>query len=558
MSSSLKTATLRGDLQAAMTEALGQAHDVDFVQEDAVRVWLHPVYKALPKNSVGHVDRHAMEHAVHRYFTQKYGMSLKPFEPHRSLNGSELGASEVLEDRAGAFVEEILRGRFAHDGFGFNDAVQMVMTLEQLLFDDSARRVSRAYELCHDMNELPDGNREILHDDAIHVLSTFIDLMSDPNLDGCSLDFINPSVLDAADSELSRMRWKRMHRGPSKTALTKHTTIDEVIHAAHSMVLNGHKLMNSCDALRQHLTSMDKTEIGRIALSKFYWSDHPQYEFAESKDWLRRMGVLDETSNWIGPQVIIPNYIAAASNCIMDTPLFRVCCTNHACNALVSDLETLIGSSAASAENIWELAADLEGMREEGGDSHAEEPRKAMHMASLMKKLHVVEEHHNGSIPLHGRLFSQWLHFLTPQQCPYPHKRGTIEEVGLGDCGNGCLVTDEDKDTEKKIHKGKISYFNPDTAADDEEFWMSDEFWMSQWTLEEELIHRPKVDAAGSDIPRQMMALAGAFIVVVPLFWLSSCLISAASKNGLLATGKGGKGGSGALGVAILGKSHDV
>merc|ERR1719298_306407 len=138
------------------------------------------------------------------------------------------------------------------------------------------------------------------------------------------------------------------------------------------MVLKGQKIMNACDSLRQHLTSMDKTETGRISLSKFYWSDHPQYDFAESKDWLRRMGVLDETSNWIGPQVIIPNYIAAASNCIMNTPLFRVCCTNSACNSLVTNLERMIGRSTADADNVWAGVAHLQGMLPESGDSHTE------------------------------------------------------------------------------------------------------------------------------------------------------------------------------------------
>jgi len=242
----------------------------------------------------------------------------------------------------------------------------------------------------------------------------------------------------------------------------------------------------------------------------------------------------------------------------MDTPLFRVCCTNSACNSLVNNLEVEIGSSTADYEQIWQLVVDLEGLMESDASGHVEDPRKAMQMASLMKKLHVVHSHHNGSIPLHGRLFSQWLHFVAPQECPYPHKRGTVEEVGLSNCGDDCLVAAEQKDIEKKQHKAKVSYFNPDSATDDEEFWMSDEYWMSQWTLEEELLERPKADSTASDMPRQMMALAAAFMVAVPFFLLASCLISAASRCGLLTTGKGGKGGSGALSVAILGKEHDV
>merc|ERR1719379_2604067 len=107
-------------------------------------------------------------------------------------------------------------------------------------------------------------------------------------------------------------------------------------------------------------------------------------------------------------------------------------------------------------------------MREEGGDGHTEDPIKAMQMASLMRKLHDVHIHHNGSIPLHGRLFSQWLHFVAPQECPYPHKRGTVEELALSDCSD-CIVTDEEKDSEKSAHKQKTSYFNPESATDEED-----------------------------------------------------------------------------------------
>merc|ERR1719316_1197468 len=241
----------------------------------------------------------------------------------------------------------------------------------------------------------------------------------------------------------------------------------------------------------------------------------------------------------------------------MDTPLFRVCCTNSACNSLVTDLEVSIGNSTADAESIWEFVAELEGLRESEASGHTEDPKKAMHMASLMKKLHAVQEHHNGSIPLHGRLFSQWLHFVSPQECPYPHRRGTVEEVGLQNCGDGCLVTDEEKDSEKRQFTAKASYFNPDSAADDEEFWLSDEFWMSQWTFEEELLNHPDAEHSISDLPRKMMALAYALMIVVPIFLAGSCVISTVSKCGFADQG-GAAFKCGFAGGDILGKSHQV
>ena len=32
-----------------------------------------------------------------------------------------------------------------------------------------------------------------------------------------------------------------------------------------------------------------------------------------------------------------------------------------------------------------------------------------------------VASHHGGKVPLHGRLFAQWLHHAFPRECPYPH-----------------------------------------------------------------------------------------------------------------------------------------
>merc|ERR1719159_1397281 len=57
-------------------------------------------------------------------------------------------------------------------------------------------------------------------------------------------------------------------------------------------------------------------------------------------------------------------------------------------------------------------------------------------MASKLEDIATLDR---GSIPLHGRLFAQWLHFTFPRDCPYPHVAGTIspknqmewrEEVG--------------------------------------------------------------------------------------------------------------------------------
>lgn len=41
--------------------------------------------------------------------------------------------------------------------------------------------------------------------------------------------------------------------------------------------------------------------------------------------------------------------------------------------------------------------------------------------ADLSSKLHSIAEHNAGEVPLHGRLFAQWLHLAFPHECPFPH-----------------------------------------------------------------------------------------------------------------------------------------
>merc|ERR1719310_788642 len=69
--------------------------------------------------------------------------------------------------------------------------------------------------------------------------------------------------------------------------------------------------------------------------------------------------------------------------------------------------------------------------------------------ARARDRLDEVAAHHDGKLPLHGRLFAQWLHYAFPQDCPYPHVAGTVkpetplrwEETGGVD---STIATDEE------------------------------------------------------------------------------------------------------------------
>merc|ERR1719498_1103405 len=45
---------------------------------------------------------------------------------------------------------------------------------------------------------------------------------------------------------------------------------------------------------------------------------------------------------------------------------------------------------------------------------------------ALRSRLEEVAAVNNGKVPLHGRLLAQWLHFVFPRDCPFPHLAGTV------------------------------------------------------------------------------------------------------------------------------------
>lgn len=501
----MKMESLRGDLQAAMAEALGQYHDVDFVKYD-IRAWVEPMFKTLPQISSheGHVELRAMEHTLHRYFMKRYSLSLRPFEPHRPFNAT----TDVLGDRVPAFVEEILRGRFYHNGFSLDDAVSMVATMEQFLYDDTLRRISKSHDSLFESSL----DHDITEDQAVQIIGHSIQQVDkEPQGEQSivpprgSLDWGTEQIIKG---ELHRILYKRTRRARQAALKSQDSfTLDEVAHAGHALVLSMQKLFATCERLRKHMANLDPKNTGRVTLSDLYWNSNAgEFELRESKDWLKRLGALDESSTWKGPQVIIPNYVGGASNCIVTTQLYRVCCPSNECEHLLSRVEAEVQAPTGSPHQIMPVI--LESIAQ--GDVKTIMP--------LSKKLWEVAQHHDNRIPLHGRLFQQWLHYVKPQECPYPHKRGSVELVNLAGCGTNCAIDDVKAAARDSLHvplEGPVSDEDDDDAA-----------WMSQWALEEEL-----VVSTGTPLYSDMGERLIAFLAASGFFASALCIFKIAASQ---------------------------
>jgi len=48
---------------------------------------------------------------------------------------------------------------------------------------------------------------------------------------------------------------------------------------------------------------------------------------------------------------------------------------------------------------------------------------------TLVRRLEFVAAANRGQVPLHGRLFAQWMHHAFPRECPYPQKLGDVAAI---------------------------------------------------------------------------------------------------------------------------------
>jgi hypothetical protein len=182
-----------------------------------------------------------------------------------------------------------------------------------------------------------------------------------------------------------------------------------------------------CIQMKDSLVKIEYNGTGRVLLSDFYKLKHApvdgsgksgldnQWQFQYSPTYLRKSGALDE-SNPSRPSVMIANFITSPSNCAADSSFYSVCCVNE-CEGLLGHLEREIAAPDATSSHIAKLISEL-------SSSSVIAPRKLSPV--LLNRLEEVAATHGGTVPLHGRLFAQWMHHAFPRECPFPHAPGTI------------------------------------------------------------------------------------------------------------------------------------
>jgi len=187
-----------------------------------------------------------------------------------------------------------------------------------------------------------------------------------------------------------------------------------------------------CLDLKHRLIAIEDRGSGCVRLSKFYGSG--MWQFEESPEYLRELGALDE-SDANSPRVVVPNYVNAPTNCLATSDYYSLCCMNE-CDDLFGHLERKIRASEAAPAEIAAIIAALP------SDTVPANRKLPSH---LLQRLDEIAQAHGGRVPLHGRLFTQWMHHAYPHECEFPHVSGTTrprtEEVFLAESGRDSIAS---------------------------------------------------------------------------------------------------------------------
>jgi hypothetical protein len=490
-------------MQQALSEALGVGFRVQGDHMLAVRAGLEPMWRTMAKDLHGRVDARALRYLVHRHFLQGYHISIIGMEALQVNSSSSTAEVDLLAELAPKLIRDLLEGTSEEVGYSLEDTAALIAVIERLIDDSGHDLVEGAYNARG--FKITDT---LTRDQLMDVIEHYI-LRLSLGLDKKRIAEIeaNPSTFKQT---MQRPFWK-MHLALAKGhvwAFEHHRTKVPVSGQAHGSGLKeswnpmrplfsfadvqvvvsgipkqlGRSFEPTCEDLTQVMLKHSVRDTGRVPLSTFYAAAlDGQWHFTESPEYLRRLGVLEEASWFHGPQVILANYMQSANNCILTQKHFRVCC-HSPCQDVYSDLEAAIGSPEAEPKVVLQIVSNFT----YGLDDAS--PRITKKLKSQL--LDIAQANH-GRIPLHGRLFAQWLHFVFPSECPFPHKSGSTSGLAPKEYGSYEATMQEMKAI---VQQGKERASDDRHKAAGEQQRHEDDdsdYFVDLWSHEEELLsHR--------------------------------------------------------------------
>lgn len=373
---------------------------------------LRSTYAALPKDASGGLGHQAVRYALHRLFVQRHGWYIKGLEPGAdSANASD-------QEWVPSFLQSRLEQRsLGRRGASLRELAALAAALEDLVAKEASERVRNAYGMLGFSTTESLGKEQVL-EVVVMYYAGFLDggdlVAKSPEDARAQMQSFITDYIGWAEAE----GWLLDTLAPHLASGAGGFSFDTAVRMAIEIGEQYHTLNDQeCRSLKGTMGELEGRRAGRVRLPAFYKKAlFSHWAFDERPEYLRAVGTLDESEpSEGGPSVILPNYLSARTNCLEASSLYALCCRNE-CEDLMSHLERQVGAPEAPELQVAQLVAALP-------SDTVKAPRYLP--STLLGRLSEIARGNRGLVPLHGRLFAQWMHHAFPRECPYPHEAGT-------------------------------------------------------------------------------------------------------------------------------------
>jgi len=377
------------------------------------------MYESLPKDANGRLGATGVRYMLRRLFVQRHGWFVHGLE-HGGEAWNSSSPTAMIGQHFGEDVETVFEGRLQNHGFSLHHAAVLAATLESFVHSENLERLQASYAVLG----VPRSEATTETKVNLAMRAYMLMYMRGLNHTGVTPEQLKKTVRTANRALPFWSRTKDFLEGTRQSVLAddEDAQAEPASWATTVKVLErigeryGHWQDTECQEVKGALVKMELPGTGRVPLDRFY---NMSWQFVESVDYLRQLGALDDQSDPSRWSVIIPNYVNGPNNCVSTSRFYSVCCIDE-CDGLLGHLEDQIASASAPAGLIAQLVSALP-------SATVAAPRQLDQ--ALVQRLADIAVHHGGEVPLHGRLFAQWMHHAYPHECIYPHMSGTTKPM---------------------------------------------------------------------------------------------------------------------------------
>jgi len=408
------------EVAAALSSELAEALGGGLAEKKFTHIEeaLRPMYSTLPKNEHGNIGRSVVRYALHRFFVKKHGWFVKGLDAAEGGHNAS-SPTGILTGRVPGYIEDLFEQHLSGRGFGLRQLAVLVATLEHLVHDETIGRLQASYQ-AHKV--LPTDL--VTENEAKGIIEAYMASL----LLGFNLATLTQSQLERLKKQVAPKAYPGWNdtqlwlqdmqlsvafddRGANNPFVSGELSFPRIAHVVEEVGdMYGRFQDLECRSLKEGLMDRERQLPGRVLLSDFYRKGlDGKFMFTESVEYLRQLGALDESDPQM-PSVVVPNYINAKSNCLGRSNFYMICCIDE-CESLLGNIESEIAAPNAEPHRIAALVASMP-------SDTMDAPRNLS--SALLDRLNEIAQNHGGRVPLHGRLFSQWLHHAYPNECPYP------------------------------------------------------------------------------------------------------------------------------------------